>query len=378
MTLQIVTELPAGAIAESHKPVAHVDVLLDGEVILPHVEVTDGSVTLDSGRDARARTSLNVIGIDDLIPVDDTSPLNVYGTELAAYRGIETPENTFLVPLGIFGIDHSVVSDTGSAVTIAVDGRDRAARFMAPEGSFETSGFVSSGTEAGQAILDVLLMSWPGMPYDATAFASFTAPLPDVAYDEGEDRWAFASGIATAVGAELYFDRFGELTIAMIPTQRDADAVATIAEGEGGTLLNISRDWDRSRVINRWTVFGENPSNDSDAPIPRGVALDNNPSSPTYYYGRFGKRLDSTHNSYVGTAVQAADMANGLLAKTIGAPDSISFGAIVDPGRSPHDIIEVERSRLGVAARHILDSVTIPLGHEEIMTGATRITQVLA
>lgn len=375
----IVDQLPEGSIAQSHEVVTSIEILSEGKLTGDSLtEVESGSVTMQSGADARARCSLDVIGLDDLIPVDSDSVLNVYHTELALYKGIKNSTDTYLVPLGVFGIDQSSVSDSGGEVTIAVNGRDRAGKFISPEGGFETGGSLPAGTKAGDAIVQTLLSSWPDMPYDINAFTGLTVPLPALTWEEGEDRWAFASGIATACGGELYFNRYGVLTIQPIPDLSSSTPVTTISEGAGGTLLNISRDWDRSRVVNRWTVFGQNASNEPSETVPRGVALDNDPSSPTYYYGSFGKRLESVNNSFVATDVQAQDMATGLLARSLGAPDSISFGAIPDPGRSPLEVVTVERSRLGVAANHILDSITHPLGSGDIMTAQTRITQALA
>lgn len=378
MTL-IVNELPEGSSAGSHEVVTYIEILSGGDTTGDSLsEVSSGSVTMQSGADARSRCSLDVVGIDDLIPTEQSSVLNVYQTELAIYRGLKNSQDTYLVPLGVFGIDQSTVTDTGGDVVIAINGRDRAGRFISPEGGFESAGTIASGTKAGEAIIQTLLASWPDMPYDALAFDGLTVPLPVLTWEEGEDRWSFASGIASSCGGELYFDRYGRLTVQPVPDLSSSSPSASISEGEGGTLLTISRDWDRSRVINRWTVFGQNASNDPSETIPRGVALDNDPSSPTYYYGDFGKRLESVNNSFVSTDIQAKDMATGLLAKSIGTPDSISFGAIPDPSRSPLDVVTVERSRLGIAANHIIDSITHPLGVGEVMTADTRITQALS
>lgn len=376
---QIVEELPAGAIAQSHEVQTYIEILIAGDATgVPLTEVESGSVTLQSGADARGRCSLDVVGLDELIPVNEDSVLNVYQTELAIYKGIRNSTDTYLVPLGVFGIDQSSVSDGGGDVTISVNGRDRAGKFISPEGGFETGGTLGAGTKAGEAILITLLGSWPTMPYDAHTLEGLTVPLPALTWEEGEDRWTFASSIAAACGGELFFNRLGELTVQPIPDLSVTPPIAAITEGEGGTLLNISRDWDRSRVVNRWTVFGQNVSSNPSDPVPRGVALDNDPASPTYYYGPFGKRLESVNNSFVGSDVQAQDMATGLLAKSIGTPDSVSFGAVPDPGRSPLDVITVERSRLGIAANHIIDTVTHPLGSGDVMTAQTRITQALS
>lgn len=390
MATQTVEELPEGLINASHRISTQIEVYADG-VLEQTITATDGednkvlsgSVTLDSDAGARGRISLTVAGIGDMVPTDAASLLNVYGNEIRGYRGIKTAADTYLVPLGVFLIDRSTASDPNDGGTVVtVSGRDRAGSFISPEGGFEAAGQVASGTEAGQAMVDILLEADPDLDYDADAFAALVVPLPLVNFEEGGDRWGFVSGIATACGHELFFDRTGRATIQPIPQATEDSWVADISDGEGGTLLSIERDWDRSRVINRWTVTGQNPSNDVSSAVPRGVAVDDNSASPTYYYGQntsgktFGRRSNSYDNSFITDSTQAADAARGLLARTIGAPDSISLSAICDPARSPSDVVNVERSRVGLnGAVHILDQVEIPLDPEGEMTLSTRITQ---
>jgi hypothetical protein len=368
---EIVTSLSAEALAQSHKVSTLVEVLTDGEVVETVANTTEGNVSYDANSAARARLDMTVAGCECLIPLAEDSLLAPYGNEIRVSRGIGDQ----LIRLGVFRIDRSsVVSQAGESVRVSCS--DRASRFIAPDGAFETPGSIASGQTVGDAIItDVLLPSWPDMPYDATAFDAVTVPLPAIAWEEAEDRWAFASGLAQSIGAELYFDRDGSLTIQPVPTAASGNPVATIAEGEGGSLLSVERDIDRGPVVNRWIVTGENT--DEDAPV-RGEAIDDNPLSPTYYYGRFGKKLDTYANSFITTANQANDAAAGLLARSIGRPDVVSFSALVDPARNPSDVIRIEREVLGLAEEHILDTVSIPLSAEGEMSGQTRATQILS
>lgn len=189
MVTLIVDRLPEAAVSQSHQSSTYIEILsgglLTGDVL---DEVDAGSVTMQSGADARSRCSLDVVGIDDLIPTESSSVLNVYQTELALYKGVKISEIIYLVPLGVFGIDQSTVSDAGGDVTVSINGRDRAGRFISPEGGFESAGTLPAGTKAGEAIVSVLLNSWPSMPYDALAFEGLTVPLPALTWEEGEDR----------------------------------------------------------------------------------------------------------------------------------------------------------------------------------------------
>lgn len=368
----IVSELPDGAISQTHTLATLVEVLVDGLVVDVLTDVTNGEVTLDAGAASRGRLTLDVVGTDDLIPTAFTDSLAPNGTELRVSRGIEFADRTELVRLGIYRIDRT--STTSDASEVHIEALDRSGRYI--DAAFEEAGQVASGTSPTGAIFQVLLPVEPNLsPNNNTArFASTEVLLPALAFEEGQDRWAFCQGIATAIGCELYHDRNGVLVLRPIPV--GADPVATIAEGEGGVLLGAERDWDRSPVYNRIIVTGENTSNPTTPP--RGVATDDDPRSPTYYFGRFGQKPYFWSSSYISTDVQAADAASGILARTTGEPDVISFGAIVDPAREPGDVIELTRERLGlVHEAHVLDTVSIPLSSDGEMSGTTRATSVL-
>lgn len=351
-------------LTESHRIATQVEVLVDGQVEQTLDTVTDGNVSFDSGAASRGRCDLTVVTEpgSELIPTDPSSPLNVYGTELQISRGIDGSQ---LTSLGIYRIDRA----TADGETVRVSGLDRSAWVI--DAAFEDPYNVAAGSDCLTIIEEVVRGGYPQL---VTDFVTVSIPLPALIAEEGDDRWAFAQGLATAIGCILYFGDEGELVLRPTPTSITGNPIATIAEGEGGVLLGLERDWDRSPVHNRIIVTAENTTEDT---VTRGVATDDNPASPTYYHGGFGKKPMRWSNPYVITADQCNTAAQSILAEKIGAPDVLSFEALVDPARRPWDVVQVERERLGVAENHVLDSVSLPLTASGTMSAATRATQVI-
>jgi hypothetical protein len=376
----IVDVLRDGSLAHSHKLATRVDVLSGGVKVAELDTVLEGSVTLDARSASRGRCEISLVddGTMGLVPDSPAALLAPFGNELQIFRGVEYGTQRELVSLGIFGIERAGTEDTGEGVVISVSGLDRSWRFL--QAPFERPITIQPGTLVTNAILIILADAWASLEYAAGEFASVDpVPLPLLAAQEGDDRWAFCQALAVSIGSELFFDDTG--TLRLVPTpEPSGGASATFAEGIDGVLLGVNRDWDRGEVYNKVVVSGENPN--IDGPVPRGEAADSDPTSPTYYdrNSRFGKKPYFYSNSWITTNAGAQKMARGLLARAIGAPDVINFGAIVDPARRPGDVVAIERP-LSVPAgceKHILDSVTIPLAPEAEMSCATRVAQILA
>lgn len=368
----IADSLPSEHLFSSHKIATLVRILENDDEIVTTVDtVLSGSVNCDSSSESLRSADLSIIDDGTLgwVPTDPSKPLAPYGNEFQIYRGIEYWDRYELVSLGIFQIQRPRASDTPEGISISVTGPDRSQRLI--DAAFEEDGQVASGTNVVTAISDLLQEAWPNIPLNLAASA---VTLPLLTYSAGDSRWAFVQGLAISIGGELFFDNNGICVLRPVPTiTQNSNPVASFEEGEGGALLGIEREWDRQRVYNRAIVTGENVSQ-SGTP-PRAVATDDNPLSPTYYYGKFGRKPKFYTNPYITTSTQCTDASNGLLARTIGAPDSISFESLVDPARAPSDVVRIKRDRLEVDEDHILDSVQIPLGPESGMSCTTRVAQ---
>lgn len=349
------------AVSTSHEVATRIEVLDDEEVTLTLDTVTDGTVTLDQTATTRGRVDVTIVDTD-LVPGAPSAALAPYGNELRAYRGIQGE----LVSLGIFRIDETSVTDTADGgVEIRVAGMDRSVRMI--DARFEEPYTIAAGTNYATAIAATAAIAWPGVTTDLTA-TSLTTPL--LVAEEGADRWKFMQDMAASLGHALYFDGDGILVSRPVANPAGTPTIA-IDEGAGGVLLTAGRKWSRQGTYNRVIATGENPA---EGALPaRGVATDDNPQSPTYYYGSYGKVPRFYSSQFLTTDAQALDAAQAILNRELGTTQTVDFGMLVNPALEPDDLVQVTRTRAGLTAEaHIVDSVTIPLTAEGTMTGRTR------
>jgi hypothetical protein len=329
--------------------------------------VIDGDVSLDQTAATRGRLRLALVddGRTGLVPRTASDPLAPYGNELKVSRGVLTATGEpLLCALGVFRIDETTVEDTAAGLVINVAGNDRSVRVI--DARFEDPYQVMAGTPYTDAIQEVLDIAVPGLSYIFSEVASTT---PQLAANEGDDRWAFAQSMATAIGMDLYFDGDGACVLRPIAQATDTP-VWEIAEGDGGLMLQAGRQWVRTSAFNAVIATGENTGETAPA---RGVARDLNPDSPTYYYSpKFGKVPRFYSSPFIATNDQAASAAAGILARELGTTQTVNFGSIVNPALEPDDVITITRKRAGIDEAHVIDKLTIPLTSDQPMTGSTR------
>lgn len=328
------------------------------------IPLSEGSVTSDATQQVRARCDFQVEHTE-WIPVDAADRLSPFGTEVELRRGVYFPDgSTETVGLGRFGLEDAGITDDGSGASVSVAGLDRMERLS--KAKFEDVHQVGSGTLFTQAILDVVLSIWPECPVmdgfvDASDLVSTLRPTAQV----GDDPAEFVQGLAYAIAMSLFFDGDGFLSLRKYAAQ---EPVLDLVEGEG-VLLSASRDWSRTTAFNRVYVTGEN-SEGSD--VFQGVATDDDPSSPTYYFGPFGRCPEFRSFTQVESDEQAQEVANNILARELGAPSTVSFGMVPNPALEVEDTVLIRRGSVGVDESHVVDQLTVGLGASEVMSGQTR------
>jgi len=356
----------AAGISQSYKLAVKAELILNqsGSGTSVDLPIQEGSITLDGKADIRGTMDITLEG-DAWVPLTQPGGLSPYGNEVRISRGLTYPNGTTeYVTLGVFGIEDADVDDSGSDLRTVVSGLDRARRIQIAE--FEEPYQIAAGTEIDSAILDCVQSCWPGVPY-STGFTSTTAlTLPRVLAAEGDDRWAFVQGLAQSIGLALFFDGDGVLTLKAVGVSAP---VASVVDGDGGVLTQASKSWSRESAFNRVIATGENT--DSGA-VYRAVATDDDPTSPTYYYGPFGQAPRFYNSPYIQSTAAAQDAANAILAQELGTSSSINFGMVPNPALEPGDTVYVRRDRAGVDGNHILDSVTIGLSAGDAMSATTR------
>ena len=357
-------------IQESHQIGIEIQVLdgLTGAILRTIDTLQSGTVTVDASAAVRARCELEIADDGTLVPLLATDDLAPFGNEIRIARGItyadESSEN---VSLGVFRLKQVEPSESAEGITIRISGQDRWSRFV--DARFEQPYSIAAGTNFRTAILDLAQEAWPDVPYSIAA-TDLTTPL--ITKVEGDDRGATLQDMATALGQEIYFDGDGILT--MRPIAQSAQSPDwTISDGDGGVLVSAAKSWNADAVYNRVIASGESLD---DSPPVQGVATDDNPLSPTNYFGEFGRRPRFFVSQMITTEAQAEDVAAGILAGALGTSQTVEFGAIVNPAMEPGESVLIQRERLGVNEIHVLDEVQTPLTAEEAMTGRTRIAEI--
>lgn len=185
--------------------------------------------------------------------------------------------------------------------------------------------------------------------------------VPDFTVFEG-DRWTVINKLAKSLGAMVYADYEGAWNIRMvIDPARVTDFRAEV--GTEGILVNRSTNATRRECFNGVRVTWETPEGSGTV-----FVYDNNPASPTYWDGPWGRktapeqRLDT-----VTTLEQATIAAYSILDGYKGMSQQIDLVSIHDPLIEPFDVLTVRGTSLkGAPEAHVMDAISYPLSGGEM------------
>lgn len=321
-------------------------VILDSATAGSTLIVVGGSISVDGSASFR-RSITNLTLVDPtgtLVPTSVTAALSpAANNELRISVGAMVDGTPEYIPQGIFHHEASRVEDTGDGLTITLTAYDRARKYSRARRVVKKVFDASASTYIRDAILSLLQDAYPTTTLSHDSPAALT---PSQVLDIGGDPWAFSRELADSMGYELYFDRFGNCILSRVvdPNSSGIPVTWTYREGSGG-LLGAVRDQSNENVFNGVAVTGENPSNGS--PV-RVIVWDDNPASPTYYLGPYGKVPDFVQSDKVRTVDQATDMATGRLSRNKGLTEQVEFTIVPNPAIEPGDGVHLVRARAGL------------------------------
>ena len=352
----------AAAVAGSHRMVTKVDVLFNREVVAEWLPVVDGTVTFDAS--AARLASLNVTVADPVrLPINPGDVLGPFGAELAVSRGVMIGDTVELVQLGVFPIQSSDIDGDVLSTSITAEDRSR----TVSDARLEDTVQVPAGTNYADAIADLVTDGMPGLE---VVFPTVGHTTPLLTFDAQSDRWDLAQQMATSIGHQVLFDGAGRLVLRPEASFQQAPSM-TIAEGQN--MLSVRLRLDRATAYNRVIAVGRNASTGATV---RGVATDDDPASPTYYDGPFGRKPRFFASEFIATGQQAETAAAAILAGQLGVARTLELVAVPDPRIECGDVIAVTRQALGINETHIVDGVTIGLGPESAVEIRTRSNQL--
>lgn len=370
-----VSEAFLEAVTRDHTIATRVDLLATdtttGQVtVIDLGPINDGNVSIDKRNAIRSTGSLTVIDEDGVLVPDDLADLLApNGNEFRPWRGVRYPDGSEeLVPLATLGIESSSVQENNGAVSIALAGKDRAARVS--RAKFTEQFVLLDGIANEDAITAIINSRVPGLHFDVGALP-VNATLPNMVISEQADPWAEAIKLAKEIGCELYFDRMGavQLQAELPPTARAVVAAFLEADPASNKFMNPRRQLSRDGIVNHWIVTGEGTG--ITTPV-RAEAQDERPSSPTYVHGPFGDCPRWYKSTRIKTQAQAQATANALLSGSLGMIEDVQTDALVNPALDVSDAVQIERARTKITGVFLLDSLRLPLRAKRAMSFTTR------
>lgn len=342
----------------------------------------------------------------NLVPVDGFDVLAPFGNELRLWRGVRVTQETNttyaalaeksyaevltdyasygiiliadtevvvdeLVPIFTGPITDVEITDGDSGVQVAVSASDRS--LIVSRARWVETYKVDSGTNVVDAITELLEDRYDDVqtrfiPQATTVNKSILGTSAE------NDPWKDAQDIAAAGGLTLYFDGEGVAVLAASEDYENATPDAFYAENDEAMVLTLTRRLTNEQTYNAVVATAEGSET---ADTYRALVTDDDPSSPTYYGGPFGKvpRFFSSSLMTTQAAVEAA--AASLLAKYKGVPESVEWTQIVDPSLDADDVIALTNTGAKVDRYMVIDRLTIPLDPSESMSATARTVRVL-
>jgi hypothetical protein len=189
------------------------------------------------------------------------------------------------------------------------------------------------------------------------------APVLDIERDVWADG---VEKLADSISAEVYADPVGDFVIRPQPQLGD-NPVWVVNSGSGGILVRRGDEVSREQVYNGVVVRGERT--DGTAPVTATV-WDDDPASPTYYLGPFGRKPRFYSSPLLTSVQQCIDTGRALLARVKGAGATVALDAIVNPALESGDVVVVHDE--GVRQTHMLGRVSVPFSPSSTQPLETR------
>ena len=169
-------------------------------------------------------------------------------------------------------------------------------------------------------------------------------------------RWDAINKLGKSLSAAVYVDQLGEWHIDSVQTGGWVSC-DTFTTGVDGVLVDGTTSKDRRDVFNAVPLRWEGPTGGGLV-----FVVDNDPNSPTFWSGPFGRKPASEQRvETVTTQKQAVDAATALLAQFKGFTASVNFVSVHNPLIVPGDVIEVIVPDYSLHQLHVVDSINYEL-----------------
>lgn len=342
-------------------------------VVAENVGITSGSVTADSGSNARRSFQATVPVRADSTYYDSRDPLTNYPKQLTAsvidtqvqiFYGVSVGERAIRVPVGVFRVDEmrrrnndAIVMSGVSLEAYVVD-------------NVETVTKTYSKTDSViNTIRNIIIDSVPYAYIDVDLSLTDAALGSDLVREVGSSPWGAIEILSTKIGADTYCGPDGRFKIKKKPELENTSPVLTVESGSvrfetsDGTLVERNGGVSRADTFNAVVVSGQ--SSDPDAePVSYVLKLDASEgySGPLTWGGPFGKKarvLGSNPILLTTAACKAA--AQKYITRYQALSRTLDISMVPNPALEPDDVIRIDMLD-GTFEHHMIKKIDMPLG----------------
>lgn len=319
----------------------------DGRTV--ELEPVAASLTQDARRAGRWDGRLTFTG-DSLLPRRPGDILTPFGTRVQVEIGLEMLDGSVSkVPYGTYEIGSAKVRAEADERVVEVgliDISERIQRYR-----FESPYTVPPLTDLGN-LVNLVVTNRTGQSPNVGLVGAGSAVARVFGLDVGTAPWTELLDVLASFSRTAWYDRVGALQLGT--TDSDPDSSYNL-----DALTSYSSDYD-TRPPNVIVVRGE--TQDGTPPV-QAVAIDSNPSSPTYAgigpgTSPYGRVTEFYTSPLIRTQVQAQGTADALLFRSVGGGASYTLVRPFDPTVTAGDVIAYNGSTL------VVDAVTLDLNSQ--------------
>lgn len=216
-----------------------------------------------------------------------------------------------------------------------------------------------------QAAVEMVADRLPTQEDFSVSTTGRTTELLIYGVDQATDSWQDIRELATACGYEAFFDTAGTFVFTPVTDPRIARPVWVFDDSETCTVTQAERELTDDQTLNHVVVKGESTSSQNAV---SAVALDDDPSSPTYVYGRFGQHSVTVTIPAVTTEDQAQAAADAILHAALGAAETATITSVPIPFLECGDCVEVNLADIKADGRYVINQITMPIAPGAAMT----------
>ena len=334
--------VPEWVLSDSHTARTTISAWRGGELLAEDVPIDSGAMSGDASSSVPWRTTLRTT--PDLMPRAVTDPLSVYGQRLSIQQTISAGGQSWTVNLGWALVQAVSARDTGVDVeALSLDQLILDYRFESPYVRAPSAMYSGVLRDLARGVLPVSVVGLTDRAVGSTLTQNWD-----------EDRMSALRGLATNWPADIRVDDTGVLLAT--PEREVGDPVRAWVHGEASAYVTIGTDAIRDEIYNAVVARGEDANGN---PV-QATAVDNVTSSPTYYYGPFGRRPRFYESPLITTKTQALASAASVLRRELRRTRQITVQAPPDPRLELLDTVAVTDDT-GTITVGLLTGIDLPL-----------------